>query len=691
MARVASLVRTGSRSGLLPGEMAHAATVAAASAGLAISTGVVPVTAFLALTAVVPIGLLAHRHRLRVLITAAIAGAVTAFLIIGVPGAITVLACAYIGGLAGTVKRRGGGIITVALTGLTAGAVLGTITASMLLVLTPLRTLIFSALNATTNGLAAALHTVPALRSLGDGLAHLTSAGFRAWPMLLTGWLAAIVTLVSVIGWWIMSGVLQRLGGIPDVHKLDPPPADLAGAAPAPLPMHLDDVSFRYPGAEHDALAPTTFTVDIGERLAVVGGNGSGKSTLGRILAGAEPTTGAVHRPGAVGLGRIGGTAVVLQHPETQVLGMRVADDVVWGLSPEAPVDVDAILHRVGLAGMRDRATNGMSGGELQRLAVAAALARSPKLLVADEITSMVDPEGREALLAVVDGLTAHQQMSVVEITHYRDEAESADWVISLSETGNDTAMVSTVAAPASAPASALAAAGRLPAATGVPVLRLDGVSHQYAAGTPWAHTTVSDINLTVHEGDGILIHGGNGSGKSTLAWIMAGLTAPSAGSVQIDGKPAAEQVGTIAIAFQAARLQLMRPRVDLEIASAAGFDADETDRVVAALASVGLDAALARRRVDQLSGGQQRRLVLGGLLARRPRVLILDEPLAGLDAGSARDFVQLLIELRHATGLTIIMISHDFFGLDQLCPRVLRLHNGAIQTPVSPATGASS
>ena len=684
---MASRVRTEGRAGLLPGEMAHAATVAAASAGLAISTAVVPVTAFLALAAVVPIGLLAHRHRLRVLITAAIAGAMIAFLSIGVPGAITVLSCAYIGGLAGIVKRRGGGIVTVALTGLTAGAVLGTVTAGILLVLTPLRSLIFSALNATTNGLVAALHAVPALRDLGDGLAHLTSAGFRAWPLLLTGWMAAVVTLVSVIGWWIMSGVLRRLGGIPDVHNLDPPPADLAGAAPAPLPMHLDHVSFRYPDAEHDALAPTNFTVDVGERLAVVGGNGSGKSTLGRILAGAEPTTGAVHRPGAVGLGRIGGTAVVLQHPETQVLGMRVADDVVWGLPPDTPVDVDAILHRVGLAGMRERATNGLSGGELQRLAVAAALARSPKLLVADEITSMVDPEGREALLAVVDGLTAHQQMSVVEITHYRDEAESADWVISLSGTGNDTAMVSTVAAPASAPA----AVGRLPAATGVPVLRLDGVSHQYATGTPWAHTTLSDINLTVHEGDGILIHGGNGSGKSTLAWIMAGLTAPSAGSVQIDGQPAAEQVGTIAIAFQAARLQLMRPRVDLEIASAAGFDADETDRMVAALASVGLDAALARRRVDQLSGGQQRRLVLAGLLARRPRVLILDEPLAGLDAGSARDLVQLLTDLRHTTGLTIIMISHDFLGLDQLCPRVLRLHNGAIETPVSPATGASS
>ncbi|WP_418005880.1 ATP-binding cassette domain-containing protein [Mycobacterium sp. PDNC021] len=669
--------------------MAHASVVAAASAGLAISAAVVPVTGFLAFVATVPVGLLAYRHRLRVLVTAATASATIAFLIIGVPGAVTVLSCAYIGGLAGIVKRRGGGIVAVAVAGVAAGAVLGAVTSGVLLVLAPLRVLVFSALDATMNGLAAALRAIPALRGLGDGLAHLTLAGFSVWPLLLTGWLAGIVTIVSIIGWWIMSGVLRRLGGIPDVHKFDPPPADLAGAVTAPLPVHMDDASFRYPGAQHNALAPTNLTVDVGERVAVVGCNGSGKSTLGRILAGAEPTAGTVRRPGGVGLGRIGGTAVVLQHPETQVLGMRVADDVVWGLPTDTPVDVDAILHRVGLAGMRERATDGLSGGELQRLAVAAALARSPKLLIADEITSMVDPEGRAALLAVVDGLTAHQQMSVVEITHYRDEAESADRVISLSETGDNTAVVPTVPAPASVPAAAgLPAVTRLP---GLPVLRLDGVSHQYAAGTPWAHTTLCDINLTVYEGDGVLIHGGNGSGKSTLAWIMAGLTTPSVGSALFDGKPTAQQVGAVAVAFQAARLQLMRSRVDCEIASAAGFDVDDTDRVVAVVASVGLDAALARRRVDQLSGGQQRRLVLAGLLARKPRVLILDEPLAGLDAASARGLVQLLTDLRRDTGLTIIMISHDFLGLDQLCPRVLRLHNGVVQTPISPSTGASS
>jgi len=181
-----------------------------------------------------------------------------------------------------------------------------------------------------------------------------------------------------------------------------------------------------------------------------------------------------------------------------------------------------------------------------------------------------------------------------------------------------------------------------------------------------------------------VLIHGLNGSGKSTLAWIMAGLTVPTIGSCLLDGRPVSDQVGGVAISFQAARLQLMRSHVDREVASAAGFSHRDSARVAEALATVGLDSGLAKRRIDQLSGGQMRRVVLAGLLARSPRALILDEPLAGLDAASQRGLLKLLEDLRRRAGLTVVVISHDFSCLEELCPRTLHLHNGQLATPTA-------
>jgi energy-coupling factor transport system ATP-binding protein len=418
--------------------------------------------------------------------------------------------------------------------------------------------------------------------------------------------------------------------------------------------------------------------VEPGEHVAVTGANGSGKTTLMLMLAGREPTAGTIERPGAVGLGRLGGTAVIMQHPESQVLGTRVADDVVWGLPPGKTIDVHQLLGEVGLDGLAERDTGGLSGGELQRLAVAAALAREPSLLIADEVTSMVDQDGREGLMAVLSGLTQHHQMSLVHITHYNSEADAADRVINLTGNGaaDNTAMVETAAAPSATMPVAREADKA--------VLELNGVGHEYASGTPWATTALRDINFAVNEGDGLLIHGLNGSGKSTLAWIMAGLTVPTMGDCLLDGKPVSDQVGAVAISFQAARLQLMRSRVDLEVASAAGFSYRDHDRVVTALATVGLDPGLAKRRIDQLSGGQMRRVVLAGLLARSPRALILDEPLAGLDAASQRGLLRLLEELRRTAGLTVVVISHDFSGLEDLCPRTLHLHNGQLAAPTT-------
>nr|WP_231846737.1 ATP-binding cassette domain-containing protein [Mycobacterium leprae] len=670
------------RSGSLqPGELAQASVLAALCAVTAIVSVVVPFAAGLALLGTVPMGLLAYRYRFRVLMTAMVAAGVIAFLITGLGGFIAVVNSAYIGGLTGVVKRKGQGTLTVIALALFAGLAFGAANVVALVVLGRLRHLIFKAMTANVDGIAATLTwmhlpwvAVQLKRYFADGLQH--------WPWMLLGYFVITILVVSLIGWWVLSRVLERIRDIPDVHKLDAPSACNEDAPVGPVPVWLDKVRFRYPHAGQDALREVSLDLRVGEHVAVTGANGSGKTTLMLILAGREPTSGTVDRPGAVGLGKLGGTAVVLQHPESQVLGTRVADDVVWGLPPGTDVDVNRLLREVGLDAFAERDTGSLSGGELQRLALAAALAREPSLLIADEVTSMVDRQGRDALLGVLSGLTKRHPIALVHITHYNNEADTADRTINLSDSPDNAGMAETVAPPVST-----VAVDHRPHA---PVLELVGVGHEYGSGTPWAKAALHDISFVVRQGDGVLVYGSNGSGKSTLAWIMAGLMVPTTGACLIDGRPTHEHVGAVALSFQAARLQLMRSRVDLEVASAAGFSPRDEDRVAAALGVVGLDPALAKRRIDQLSGGQMRRVVLAGLLACSPRALILDEPLAGLDAVSQRGLLRLLEDLRCERGLTVVVTSHDFVGLEDVCPRTVHLRNGALESVSTTAGGTS-
>ncbi|BBX15894.1 cobalt ABC transporter ATP-binding protein [Mycolicibacterium duvalii] len=657
--------------------------MAALCAAIAIIAVVVPFAAGLSFLGTVPMALLAYRYRLRVLFTATVAGGLIAFLIAGMGGFMTVVNCAYIGGLTGTVKRRGRGTPTVIAAALVAGAIFGAVIVVALTILSRLRMLIFDTVTANVDGVAAVLSRIPGMEGAADRLTRDFATVLDYWPLLFFAAGIFSITSVSLVGWWALSRVMSRLLGVPDVHKLETPD-DSSEIGPVPLTLH--DVRFRYPSATDDALGPVSLSVQPGEHVAVTGANGSGKTTLMLLLAGREPTSGTVERPGAVGLGKQGGTAVVMQHPESQVLGTRVADDVVWGLPPGAAIDVEALLAEVGLDGLAERDTGGLSGGELQRLSVAAALARDPALLIADEVTSMVDQDGRDALMSVLSGLTTRHRTALVHITHYNDEADAADRTVHLSGSGTATAKAGPdLVETAEVPVPADAAPPR-----GAPVLELVGVGHEYGSGTPWAKTALSGIDFAVHEGDGVLIHGLNGSGKSTLAWIMAGLTVPTVGRCLLDGAPVSDQVGAVAISFQAARLQLMRSRVDHEIASTAGFSRHNRARIEEALGTVGLDPALATRRIDQLSGGQMRRVVLAGLLARSPRALILDEPLAGLDAESQEGLVGLLEDLRRRKRLTVVVISHDFGGLENLCPRTLHMADGMLAPAPTSAGGMS-
>jgi energy-coupling factor transport system ATP-binding protein len=208
-------------------------------------------------------------------------------------------------------------------------------------------------------------------------------------------------------------------------------------------------------------------------------------------------------------------------------------------------------------------------------------------------------------------------------------------------------------------------------------VIELRDVGHVYAAGTPWAHRALQGIDLRIATGERVVVVGANGSGKSTLAWVIAGLLEPSEGRVLLDDHVIDLARAETAIAFQHARLQLFRATVAADIR----FGTNVADWVVdEALRLVGLEPARFRnRRVDELSGGEQRRVVLAGAIVRRPRVLVLDEPLAGLDAPGRRSLVELLARVRERGAMSIVSVTHDLAYAHLLGERAVVLEAGHV------------
>ncbi|OAT66270.1 cobalt ABC transporter ATP-binding protein [Mycobacteroides immunogenum] len=646
-----------------PAELAQAAMTAALMGAIAVVSIVLPGAVVFAWLGAVPMGVLCYRHRIRVALAACVAAGLISFLIAGFGGLVSALTCAYMGAISGQVRRRNRGAATMFVVAALWGVLVSIFCVGVFAALRNLREVVLGAVAANVGGFAALLREVPVLGGAAAGLDHAVAGWLVHWPWFFGVSVWLIVIFGTSFGWRVLTPVLRRLEQVTDLASVGTLPAPHENIPPGPLPTVLTDVGYRYAGASRDALKPVTMRVDIGEHIAVTGANGTGKSTLMRILAGVPPTAGTIERPAGVGLGQAGGTSLVLQHPESQVLGLRVGDDIVWGLPPDRSIDIESLLTEVGLGGMADRDTAGLSGGELQRLAVASALAREPALLIADEVTTMVDHDGRQTLLTVLDGLTAHHRLGLVHITHYPQEADAADRVVALG--GIELRAGTDRPSP-------------IESASSETILDVRQVSFDYAAGTPWSQSVLRDVSLRVRSGDGILLCGGNGSGKSTLAWIMAGLLEPSTGQCLLDGRPAAEQVGAVALCFQAARLQLLRGHAGAAVAALAGYSSSDTESIDRALASVSLDPAVGGVLIDRLSGGQLRRVALAGLLARSPRLLILDEPLAGLDVDAQADLIDLLVRIRNG-GQAVIVISHDTDSLSPLCPRTLRLEQGEL------------
>ena len=220
-------------------------------------------------------------------------------------------------------------------------------------------------------------------------------------------------------------------------------------------------------------------------------------------------------------------------------------------------------------------------------------------------------------------------------------------------------------------------------------------LTHIYAPGTPFESRAVDDVSFTVNDGDFVGLIGHTGSGKSTLIQHLNALLKPAGGQVLVDGEDI-HQPGRslsarlkVGLVFQYPEYQLFEETVRKDV----GFgprnlglsDAEVDARVSEALRRVGLSEGDWEKSPFELSGGQKRRAAIAGVLAMRPKFLVLDEPAAGLDP-AGRSSMRALVNSLHADGTTVIMVSHSMDDVATLCNRILVMNGGRLEMDAAPA-----
>lgn len=488
---------------------------------------------------------------------------------------------------------------------------------------------------------------------------------------------------------------------------------------------------WRWNARRAHAVRGLDLDVEAGERVLLLGASGAGKSTLlagvaglldggpdgtgeaeGQLLLDGVTAAEARLRAVAAGEGRAR-TGLLLQDPQAQTVLARVGDDVAFGLENHGvPAEriwprVDAALADVGLTLPRQHSTAHLSGGQRQRLALAGVLALEPQLLLLDEPTAMLDPDGAARLRDVVAERLAATGAGCLLVEHRVDLwVDLVDRVVVLAPGGGVLAdgPVARVLAQRGAELAAAGvwvpghhpatpAARRVgPAAAGPSLLSLDDVAvGRRGSGAP----VLSAVTAGVRSGTVTALRGVNGAGKSTLALAVAGLAAPVAGRLRAgpallgevppapprrrwrDRRQEASRddpsrwaprdlVSRIGSVFQDPRHQFVAQTVTEELAVGPrrlGLpEVEVAARVEDLLRRLRLDR-LARANPFTLSGGEQRRLSVATALATRPRLLVLDEPTFGQDSRTWAELVGLLAALRDE-GAAVLAATHD----DALC-----------------------
>ena len=224
-----------------------------------------------------------------------------------------------------------------------------------------------------------------------------------------------------------------------------------------------------------------------------------------------------------------------------------------------------------------------------------------------------------------------------------------------------------------------------------MPVLSMRGVTHLYNKGTPSVSKALDNVNLDIEEGELVGIIGHTGSGKSTLVQHFNGILKPESGTVLVDGKDiwsdkkaTREARFKVGLCFQYPEYQLFEETVFKDISFGPknmGLNEDEIkNRVLRACDYVGLDRELLEKSPFDLSGGEKRRAAIAGVIAMEPRVLILDEPTAGLDPKGRDRILDLISDYRRATGSTVLLVSHSMEDVARVASKVLVMNSSRVE-----------
>jgi energy-coupling factor transporter ATP-binding protein EcfA2 len=424
----------------------------------------------------------------------------------------------------------------------------------------------------------------------------------------------------------------------------------------------VEGLCFAYPESRVAAVADISLELQRGERVALLGPSGSGKSTLLRALAGLVPHFHGGRFSGRVEIGghdtRLsspaelagnGMVASVFQDPEDQVVMNRVENEVAFGLEnvgvtpAEIWPRVEEALRAVGVLHLAERRTAELSAGELQRVCLASAVALRSRLLLLDEPTSQLDPEGAQEFLARVSELGAAVVLSEQRVGR---ALETADRVLFL-----DGGRLVLDAPRSEAiqwleehrPAYVEGSTGDpSPPSPSDSVVKLENIWFSYGSVPVLARA-----ELAVRRGEVVVLEGPNGSGKTTLAKVAAGLLEAQAGDVR--------RAGRACYLSQDPGRYLVRERVLDEAALAVKGD---RRRALAALGRLGL-AWAADRHPRDLSSGERERLGLAAVSVSEPELLVLDEPTRGIDPERKTDLASWLFAYA-SEGRGVLVVTHD-------------------------------